>query len=200
MLQNYTVETIKNVLPYELDVNIRDVDVYLSVRMKAQVFEIYFQKIYDYHLFCYLIKRANDFGVISSNSEFEILDLKQYVGLDNELNLVVSTDTKEFDKGTFNKKVKTYVNTGEQAFWGNFKDEEIFIKIGGKYVSKKFSDIADLTHKTKVIVQPEEFDSSYIVYTDQEFKPKEPLRLVFTFKKNKDCFVFTGVVKSDWIY
>jgi len=200
MLQNYTVESIKNVIPYELSVNIRDIDVYMSVKMDTQTFEIYFQKIYDYHLFCYLVKRANDFGVISPNSEFEILGLKQYVALDNELKLVVSTDTKEFDKGGFNKKIKTFVNTGEHAFWGNYKDEEIFIKIGNKYVNKEFSKVADLIYKTKIIVQPEEFDTSYIVYTDQEFKPKEPLRLVFNFKKNKDCFVFIGVVKSDWIY
>jgi hypothetical protein len=197
MLENYSVESIKDILPYKFDVEVRDIDVYLTINND---FRIYFQQIQSYHLFCFLIKRAFDFGVISNNTKLDLNELKQYVALDDKLNILITTNTFEFEKGLLTKRIKTFLDTGEHAFWGNIQDDELYIKVGNQYIKKVYSYEKTNEFKTKVLIQPGDFDSSIIVYIDDEYKPKESLRVVLTFKKNEDSFVFTGAIKSDWIY
>lgn len=196
MIEKYSIDDIKDILPHKLEVEVRDYDAYLTI----DNFRIYFQQIYQYHLFCFVIKRAYDFGIIPKNPEFNISDAKHHIALDNKLNMIISSTPGEFDRGMFDKKIGTFIATGEHAFWGNIEEDHLYIQVGEKYIKKKFVDEPTERYKHKVLIQPDDYDSSYIVYIDGDIKPKEPMRIIFTFAKYDNELVFKKLIKSDWIY
>lgn len=195
-IQNYTINNL-DVLSHKFEVEIREIDVFMTIDDK---FKIYFQKIQHYHDFCFVLKRAYDFGLIQKTILFNPSELKQYTALDSNLKIIITSNSAEFDKGLFSKRIKTFMDTGEHAFWGNVDGDHLYIQIGKQYIRKEYSNTKTEKYNTKVLIQPGDFYSSYMVYIDNQYKPKEPLRIAITFKRNLDYFIYKGMVRSSFIY